>query len=342
MSNNRRSLLLASLSAMAATSADAQSVRGPVNKGPPTLSQDSMPAMRHAANTNTVGIIAGGVDGTYARIASDLAAVLDSPELRILPVLGKGSIQNVRDIVLLRGIDVGIVQSDVLPFMRRRGMLPGIDTLVQYVTKLYDEEIHLLARDEITSIGQLEGRPVNVDVTGSGTSMTASLMFESLGISPRLVNDPQDVALDKLRAGSISAMVFVAGKPTRIFASIPRDSGLRLIPIPATPALLDAYLPSVLTSVDYPALIAEGVTVDTIAVGAVMAVYGWPQGGDRHRTVARFVNAFRSRFSEFLRPPRHPKWREVNLEATLPGWTRFNPEVVAPVTPGTPIRRRYL
>ena len=25
----------------------------------------------------------------------------------------------------------------------------------------------------------------------------------------------------------------------------------------------------------------------------------------------------------FLRPPRHPKWREVNLAARVPGWTRL-------------------
>jgi hypothetical protein len=30
-------------------------------------------------------------------------------------------------------------------------------------------------------------------------------------------------------------------------------------------------------------------------------------------------------FGEFLDPPRHPKWQEVNLAAQLPGWTRFRP-----------------
>jgi uncharacterized protein len=32
-----------------------------------------------------------------------------------------------------------------------------------------------------------------------------------------------------------------------------------------------------------------------------------------------------SKIGEFQKPPRHPKWREVNLASTLPAWTRFEP-----------------
>ena len=77
----------------------------------------------------------------------------------------------------------------------------------------------------------------------------------------------------------------------------------------------------------------EGGTVETIAVGAVMAVYAWPAATERHRKVARFVEAFTTKFPAFLQPPRHPKWREVNLAAQVPGWTRFTPAAAA-ATPG--------
>ena len=78
------------------------------------------------ANAGTVGVIAGGIDGTYARIAADLAAVLDEPDgLRVLPILGKGSVQNISDILALRGVDVGIVQSDVLAYARRERCCPA-------------------------------------------------------------------------------------------------------------------------------------------------------------------------------------------------------------------------
>ncbi|NKE44960.1 TAXI family TRAP transporter solute-binding subunit [Roseomonas frigidaquae] len=280
-------------------------------------------AMAARANAGTVGLIAGGVDGTYIRIAADLAAVLDDGDrVRVIAMIGRGSVQNIADIMVLRGVDLGIVQSDVLAYARRESLFPSVERLIQYVCKLYDEEIHILARPGIESVRDLAGQPVNVDLRGSGTAMTASLVLGALGIEVQEQNAPQDVALERLRRGEIAALVYVAGKPARLFTGIAADSGLRLLPLPAEAALLETYLPSRFTAADYPALVPEG-GIDTIAVGAVLAAYAWPAGSERHRKVSRFIAALNANFDAFLRPPRHPKWREVNLEATVPGWTRF-------------------
>lgn len=281
-------------------------------------------ALTARANAGTVGVIAGGVDGTYIRIATDLAAVLDDGvRLRVIPIIGKGSLQNLSDIMFLRGIDIGIVQSDALAFARRQRMFPGLDQRVNYISKLYDEEVHLLASGDIRRVEDLANRPVNVDVSGSGTAMTSAVLFESLGIAVRMVNDVQDTALEKLRRGEIAAMVYVAGKPARLFSNIPREANLHFVPLPMAPSLLDTYLPAELAAAQYPALVPDGAPVETIAVGAVMAAYAWQTGSDRHRKVATFVDAFFENFEAFLRPPRHPKWREVNLAARVPGWTRL-------------------
>jgi TRAP transporter TAXI family solute receptor len=304
----RRTLLAATLAA-AAQPAAAQ-----------TLVQ-SLNALAARANAGTIGIVTGGIDGTYARIAADLAAVLDDGDaLRILPILGRGSLQNISDILVLRGVDIGIVQSDVLAYARRQRLLPGLDSLVQYVAKLYDEEVHILAGPGIDSLADLAGKPVNIDLRGSGTAMTANLLFE--GIPIEASHAPQDAALEQLRRGEIAALAYVTGKPARLFGGPPSGTPLRFLPIPMTPRLLETYLPATLAPADYPALI-EGAPVDTIAVGAVMACYAWTPGTERHRKLARFAAAFEEKFPAFLRPPRHPKWREVDLGARLPGWTRF-------------------
>jgi uncharacterized protein len=278
------------------------------------------------ANAGTVGIISGGVDGTYIRIASDLAAVLDDGDRpRVLPLVGKGSLQNVADILFLRGIDIGIVQSDVLAFLKRRQTYPGIDQSIQYITKLYDEEVHVLARRDIGKLADLAGNVVNVDVNGSGTSMTASVLFESLGIQVQFANDDQNAALEKLRKGEIAAIVYVSGKPARLFTGVNADSGLHLLPVPITKPLLETYLPAQFTHADYPQLVADDAPVDTIAVGSVMAVFAWQPPSERFKKVARFVDAFFGKFDRFQQPPRHPKWKDVNLAAQVPGWTRFAP-----------------
>src|SRR3712207_4216465 len=76
-------------------------------------SAQTSPAFSAArANAGTVGIVSGGADGTYIRIAADLANVLDSDDLRVLPMIGRGSLQNLRDVMFLKGVDIGIVQMD--------------------------------------------------------------------------------------------------------------------------------------------------------------------------------------------------------------------------------------
>ena len=114
-----------------------------------------------------------------------------------------------------------------------------------------------------------------------------------------------------------------------MFAALPPDSGLHFLPIPSNEALLETYLPAELGAETYPNLIAQGAPVETIAVGAVLACFQWPGGTERARAVGRFTDSFFERFEQFLRPPRHPKWREVNLAAQVPGWTRYAAAVAA-------------
>lgn len=290
----------------------------------PAQAQDTLSSRTAAANAGTVGVVSGGVDGTYVRIAADLASVLDDGDrLRLLPVISKGSVQNIADILYLRGIDIGIVQSDALAYVRRQHLFPGVEQSIQYIAKLYEEEVHVLARKDITRIEDLSGKLVNVDGKSSGSAMTASLLFDALKLSPRFVNDDQTTALEKLKRGDIDAIVYVVGKPARLFSQIDASTGLHFLPIELVPALAETYLPTHLDNAQYPALIPNGAPVDTVAVGAVMAVFAWQPQTERYQKVARFVDAFFSKFQQFLQPPRHPKWREVNLAAQVPGWQRF-------------------
>lgn len=286
----------------------------------------SSDVLRNKVNQGTVGIISGGVSGTYIRIASDLAAVLDKKDqLRVLPMIGKGSVQNITDLLYLKGIDVAIAQSDVLSYIARQKLHANIAQRIRYVTTLYNEEVHILAGPDIENLSDLAGKKVNVDIAGSGTAMTASILLGALGTKVETTNFDQALALEKLKAGEIAAMVYVDGKPTDLFRNLDVTSRLRFVPVPLTADLLQTYLPSSLDHADYPGLIPEGQSTDTVAVGAVMVVYNWDPGNERYKRAAAFVEAFFDNFAEFLKPPRHRKWQEVNLAAELPGWTRFQP-----------------
>jgi TRAP-type uncharacterized transport system substrate-binding protein len=291
--------------------------------GPTAAQTDPNPRLVQA-NAGTVGVISGEIDGTYVRIAADLAAVLDDGDrLRVLPILGRGSVQNIADILYLRGVDIGIVQSDVLAYAQQQRLFPGLEQSIQYITELYQEEVHVLARRDITRLDDLTGQVVNIGGSGSGSAITGTLLFGSLNLRPKFSSDDQDLALEKLKRGEIAAMLVVDGKPARLFTRIDPGTGLHFLPIPLSPVLAETYLPSQLEHAQYPNLIDQDTPVETVAVGAVMAAFAWPTDTDRYRKVARLVDAFFTNFQKFLQPPRHPKWREVNLAAQIPGWRRF-------------------
>jgi len=278
------------------------------------------------ANQGTIGVISGGIGGTYIRIATDLASVLhEGNKLRVLAIAGRGSVQNINDILYLRGIDIGIVQSDVLAYFKRQPQYNNIESRIHYITKLYNEEFHLVASSDIKKVSDLAGRKVNFGVKGSGTFMTASTVFRLLRISPKPVHMDQALAIEKIKRGEIAATIYVSGKPSRVVADLKREDGLHIVPVDYVPALRSAYLPARFTNRDYPSLISQGETVNSIAVGAVMAVYNWNPKTKRYAKVVKFINAFFSNFDKFLKSPRHKKWHEVNLSAELPGWKRFGP-----------------
>jgi hypothetical protein len=101
------------------------------------------------------------------------------------------------------------------------------------------------------------------------------------------------------------------------------DAGFHLIGIPSMPALEKDFLPTTLTDDDYPYLIGQKKGVNTIGVRSVLIAYNWPKGSDRYRLLDFFVRTLFSRFPTLKAGPNYPKWREVNLAATLPGWSRF-------------------
>ena len=203
--------------------------------------------------------------------------------------------------------------------------LDRIENWITYITKLYNEEFHLLARQDIKSVADLANQKVNVDLRGGGTAITAARLFDLLKIPVTTTNDDQEVALEKLRRGEIAAVAFVAGKPAPLFRNLYGEEGLHFVAIPLNDAITAAYVPTRLTTADYPGLVPGDQPVDTVAVGAVLAAANLQVGSDRYRNLVNFVEAFFTGFQSLLDPGHHPKWREVNITAELPGWRRFPP-----------------
>jgi TRAP-type uncharacterized transport system substrate-binding protein len=259
------------------------------------------------------------------RLAAEIASALDDGDkLRVLPIVSFGAASNLDDLLYLRGVDLAITQSDVFEYFRTVRKTPNLERRVQYIIRLPISELHILARDDVHSLQDLRGKKVNFGPAGTGASLTGTIVFQRLGINVQQVMIDQSIALEKLKSGEIDAIARVLPKPVDFFSKIPPHSGLHLVNIPFTKMFQDYYTLGEFTKKEYPNLVDGKDSTDTIAVPAVLAVYNWQRDSDHYNRVQRFVQYLFTRWDTFQHPPYHPKWRDVNLAATVPGWTRFS------------------
>ena len=278
--------------------------------------------LRRDANAGTVRVLAAGVD--TAHMLHELAAALNKTgSLRILPILGDGGVQNVNDILYLRGIDMGLVRFDMLDLMRTQNTYGSIEKRIRYVAKLFDEEIHLIARGDIANIQQLAGRRVNYGDPGGGTFERTDRIFRALGIAAVPVSYSTSQGIEKVRTGEIAATVHVGPKPSPLVRQLETSEGVTLLSIPPVSGLEALYKPTTFGHTDYPDLIPQGETRETVSVETVLAVYRWDKPNERSEKVDAFVTTFFNRLEEVQEPGRHPKWREIALLSDVPGWRRI-------------------
>jgi hypothetical protein len=271
-------------------------------------------------------ILTGGPKGTYIQIGRDIGNLFSECGQTLIVRESAGSLENLLGVRQRRATQFGIVQSDVLEYLQTYSAQdPEIQRAIQGVRiafPLYNEEVHILAKEEIATTADLAGAKVAIGVEDSGTFLTASLMLDLLGVVPadRLTIGPDD-ALAQLKAGDIDAFFYVAGAPTAIFT----DGGIdpekfHLLPI------TDEVLRSVYTPTEIPAgtYSFQAEPVEVVAVKAVLMTYEFdPKRNAYHaescKAVSEASHLILSHFDE-LKANGHPKWEKVDLEDIPPGW----------------------
>ncbi len=283
------------------------------------------PPARAADTTDLIHVETGTSNGITVRLGEDIANLVDDGTTRrIVPVVGHGGVQNLADLLEGRGIDMAFVQMDVLDYARTQKLFPDLETRISFIAKLNYVEFHLLARPEITGVNELAGQIVNVGPASGDTAITAAQLFRLLKLSPIASNDDPVLAIEKLRRGEIGAVAFVGGKPAPLLR-LADTGGLHLVPIPLTPDVVAAYVPSKLNATDYPGLVSPDATIDTVAVATALFVGPVPTGSNDYRKLANVVDTLFTQFQTLLAPGHHGKWAEVNLSSQIPGWQRFTP-----------------
>lgn len=269
-----------------------------------------------------LGIMTGGEKGTYYQFGLNLKELVKSRGIRLRVDNSTGSIENLYAVYQRPNTQMGIVQSDVLAFVSRLQSDPTLKRIAnktKMIFPLYNEEVHLLGRRELADFDGLAGKRVAIGKEGSGTYLTAKLLFEVSNVKPsEMVSIGTDEALSQLKGGGIDAMFYVAGFPVKLFeGDVTEEDGLALIPI-VNKSIVEFYPVAEIPAKTYQ---WQQKAVNTVAVKAVLVSFNF------RRANCEYVGNFAQILSEnmdWLRENGHPKWKFVDLDFPLKGWEQYD------------------
>jgi len=269
-----------------------------------------------------MGIITGSEKGTYYQFGLNLQQLVKQSDIDLKVYTSKGSIENVFAVYQRPGVPIGVVQADVLAFIARvqtDATLIRIAKKIKMVFPLYNEEIHILGRRDIADFDDLTDKRVAVGREGSGTYLTARLLFKVSEVQPReMVFIDTDEALAELKAGRIDAMFYVAGYPVKLLTeNVAEADGLALIPI-TNKSILEFYPGAEIPARTYA---WQPAAVSTVAVKAVLVSYDFRRKDCDN--VGRLAQAVAANL-DWLRKNGHPKWKAVDLDYPLKGWEQYD------------------
>jgi uncharacterized protein len=282
----------------------------------------------------TLGIVTGPKTGTYYAFGKDIAAAAAKADLTIDVKPSEGSIDNIKRINSNENAALGIVQSDVLGFLARSKNPDSIRMAnnLRMIFPFYNEEVHVLARKSIKSFSELQGKKIAIGEEGSGNMLTSVNLFSMMNITPgESLKIPPAQGVVSVLKGEIDAVIFVGGKPVRLFKNLedltlPENQKystmleqVHFLPLD-NPKMLEEYKPGEITPADYNFVHEK---VPTIAVQAIMVSFDFSQAGNKKRCdrLAKLASTLRNSLP-MLREKGHPKWREVNLDAEIGVWRK--------------------
>jgi uncharacterized protein len=287
------------------------------------------------AKAESIGMVTGSTTGTYFQFGQDIAKVAPTGGLEILVKESEGSIDNIRRLISRENVAWGIVQSDVLGFLKRSEdpEVRRIAERLRLVFPFYNEEVHLLARKEIQRFEDLDGKRVVVGTQGSGNWLTSTNLLRMNNIKPaERIELPPPEGASAVLGGEADAMVYVAGKPVKLFTSFrelqknpqyaPLVKAVHFVPLQHE-SMLQEYVATTIAPDDYEWL---SEATPTVAVKAVLISFDFSSRINsyyqkRCEQLAKLGRVVRESFTELQRDG-HPKWKEVDLDQELELWKR--------------------
>ncbi len=268
-------------------------------------------------NQSTVGLLAS--QPSLSETVLEIANAMDHTDgLRVLPILGRGSLQSINDLLFLRGVDVTLLSSDSLAFVKKHNLYKDETGKLAYLAKLSTLNVVVVARKDIAGVNSLEDMRIATGPANSDEFVAAELIFDALGTKYERIPTTGKNSVAALLDGRIDAAVFVGAPSYRLLNSIKANSGLHVLPLSLPESLAETYSPAILESSDFPNLIAEGTAVETVAAALILAVFDWPDRSERFYKLKKFNKALLSTYLAARTAEQN-----TNFSATVPGWKQY-------------------
>ena len=268
-------------------------------------------------NQGTVGLLASE-PGLAANVLEIANAMDHTDGLRVLPIIGRGSLQSLNDLLFLRGVDVALLSSDSLAYVKQNNLYKGETGKLAYVAKLANLNVIILARKEIGVIEDLPGMRIATGPANSDEFVASELVFGALGTNYERVPTTGKNSLAALLDERIDAAVFTGSDSYSVLNSIKATSGLHILSLSLPESLSEVYSPAILSHEDFPNFIAEGTAVETIASALILAVFDWPDRTERFYKLRKFNKALLSTYLATRNTE-----QSTNFSAAVPGWKQY-------------------
>lgn len=286
------------------------------------------------SDRGVIGMVTGSQSGTYIKVGQDIANVVKNYGVEVDVKDSEGSLKNILRMASKENAGFGIVQSDVISYLRFSGEPENkkLADRLRLMAPLYKEEVHIFARKNIQSLKDLDGKRVAVGSEGGGSWLTAVTLFDYAQIKPIIEYTAKGDAAQGVLQGDLDAMIFVAGKPVSFFEGLGKlkphypEQFANVHFLEINPDSFTKKLPYVKSSIgpeDYPWL---DTSVSTAAVKALLVAFDFSQPINTYYTqrcaqFARVGQALRENIGQ-LKQTGHAKWQEVDLNADVGDWPR--------------------
>ncbi len=294
-------------------------------------SGSALPSLDEARTINdrTVGLVFDFEDLHYQYI-SDFSATMKerangtAEELQVVPIISENHVQTMLDLLYLRGVDLGIVHADVFAYMAMAPEYEQVYQRIHSVVELAEEKVVVIAGEQYESLEDLNGRRVNFASPGKGSDLTATVLFDTLGIDVVETRFDELDALERVKSGEIAAMVYIIEDDATEFRALSPADNVRIIGIPRDDRLLEHYREAEITGEDFPDLAGETGSIDTVGVSVIIVAYNWPTSQrTRYERSERFINSFVGSLDELKSGDTAERWNNVDPAREVPGTNRL-------------------